>query len=131
MPAQGNALGKRPNGIKPLRGGTPVVSPLQGWKVSERGEDEHGRAVRKGFSRARVDEVLAKKGKLTWGELLRCRVRYFTDGAVLGSKEFVNSIFTAERHRFGAQRKSGARPLRGVDLPELCALRDLRVQVIG
>lgn len=97
----------------------------------ERGVDERGRAVRKGFSRARVDEVLAKKGKLTWGEMLRCRVRYFTDGAVPGSEEFVNSIFAAERHRFGPQRKSGARPLRGRDAAALCALRDLRVQVIG
>lgn len=97
----------------------------------ERGVDDQGRAVRKGFSRARVDEVLAKKGKLTWGEMLRCRVRYFTDGAVLGSKEFVNTIFAAERQRFGPQRKSGARPLRGVDAAGLCALRDLRVRAIG
>lgn len=97
----------------------------------ECGEDEQGRAVRKGFSREGVDEVLAKKGKLTWGEMLRCRVRYFTDGAVLGSKGFVNSVFNAERQRFGPKRSSGARPLRGVEAAELCALRDLRLQVIG
>ena len=59
------------------------------------------------------------------------RVSYFTDGAVPGSKEFVNTIFAAKRHRFGPQRKSGARPLRGVAAASLCALRDLRVQVIG
>lgn len=63
--------------------------------------------MRNGFSLARVDEVLAKNGKLTWGEMLRRRVRYFTDGAVLGSKEFVNTIVTAERQRFGPQRKRG------------------------
>ena len=97
----------------------------------ERGEDERGRAVRKGFSRERVDEVLAKKGKLTWGEMLRCRVRYFADGAVLGSKEFVNTIFAAERHRFGPKRQTGARPLRGVAAGSLCTLRDLRVAPLG
>ena len=110
-----------------------VLSEYRGLlygRGEERGVDEQGRAVRKGFSRARVDEVLEKKGKLTWGEMLRCRVRYFTDGAVLGSKKFVNTIFAAERHRFGPNRQSGARPLRGVDAADLCALRDLRVQVI-
>jgi hypothetical protein len=33
------------------------------------------------------------KGKLTRWEILRCRVRYFCDGAVLGTKDFVNGIF--------------------------------------
>ena len=97
----------------------------------ERGEDEQGRAMRKGFNRKQVDAVLAKKGKLTWNEMLRCRVRYFSDGAVLGSKGFVNTIFKAEQHRFGPKRVTGARPLRGVEAAKLCALRDLRVQPIG
>ncbi len=97
----------------------------------ERGEDERRMAVRKGFNRERVDEVLAKKGKLTWGEMLRCRVRYFADGAVLGSKEFVNAVFAAERHRFGPKRQTGARPLRGADAGSLCTLRDLRVTPLG
>ena len=97
----------------------------------ERGADEQGRVVRKGFNRERVDEVLAKKGKLTWGEMLRCRVRYFADGAVFGSKEFVNAVFAAERHRFGPKRRTGARPLRGVDAASLFTLRDLRVRAVG
>lgn len=35
------------------------------------------------------DAVLAQNGKLTVAEQLRSRCRYFTDGAVLGSQEFV------------------------------------------
>ncbi len=27
--------------------------------------------------------------------MLRCKVRYFTEGAVIGSKAFVNEAFTA------------------------------------
>ncbi|MEO8352093.1 MAG: transposase [Chthoniobacteraceae bacterium] len=118
----------------PARAGGGVVlgeyRDLLYGRGEERGDDGPGRAVRKGFSRERVDEVLAKKGKLTWGEMLHCRVRYFADGAVLGSKEFVNAVFAAERHRFGPKRQTGARPLRGVDAGSLCTLRDLRVAVV-
>jgi hypothetical protein len=45
--------------------------------------------------------------------MLRCRVRYFTDGAVIGSKTFVNEALAAARERFTEKRKDGARRLRG------------------
>ncbi len=45
--------------------------------------------------------------------MLMKRVRYFTDGAVIGSKECVDSCFDKARERFGPKRKSGARRLRG------------------
>ncbi len=97
----------------------------------EKRQTEKGRIIRRGFQREKVAAVLARGGKLDWWQLLRCRVRYFNDGAVLGTKEFVNRIFEQERHRFGPNRKTGARPLRGVETNGLCALRDLRVNVIG
>ncbi len=43
--------------------------------------------------------------------MLLHRVRYFTDGAVIGSKAFVNEAFAAARARFGPRRKDGARKL--------------------
>jgi hypothetical protein len=64
--------------------------------------------------------------------LLRCRIRYFTDGAVIGSREFVNEAFASARERFGTKRKDGARKLRGSAAPAnsvLWSLRDLRVGV--
>jgi hypothetical protein len=51
--------------------------------------------------------------ELRMGKILSCRVRYFTDGAVIGSKEFVNEAFSKARERFSEKRKDGARPLRG------------------
>jgi hypothetical protein len=45
--------------------------------------------------------------------MLRCRVRYFTDGAVIGSRSFVNEAFASARERFGSRRKNGARKMRG------------------
>ena len=65
-------------------------------------------------------------------KMLRCRVRYFTDGAVIGSKEFVNEVFAHARERFTAKRKEGARRLRGNGKPAaglLWSARDLRVGI--
>jgi REP element-mobilizing transposase RayT len=61
--------------------------------------------------------------------MLRCRIRYFTDGAVIGSRQFVNEAFATAKHRFGPKRKDGARPLKGQAAPAkgtLWTLRDLR-----
>ena len=62
-------------------------------------------------------------------KMLRCRIRYFTDGAVIGSKEFVNEAFATARDRFGPKRKDGARKLKGDGAAAsgiLWSLRDLR-----
>ena len=72
------------------------------------------KCVRKGFKRKDVEKVLAKGGKLSVGEALRCKVRYFSDGMTFGSRDFVNKVFKDARERFGEKRKSGARPLKGV-----------------
>jgi putative transposase len=85
--------------------------------------------------REKALEVLAKGGKLSQADYLRCKVRYFSDGAVLGGKNFVEGIFQACRERFGPKRKDGARPLRGLagDSPDerLFNLRQLRKGVFG
>ena len=65
-------------------------------------------------------------------KMLRCRVRYFTDGAVIGSKEFVNEAFANARERFGTKRKDGARTMKGSGNGAkgvLWSIRDLRVGV--
>ena len=59
-------------------------------------------------------------------ERLLSRVRYFTDGAILGSPEFVDEVFEAERERFSAKRKTGSRRMRGADWGGLSTLRELR-----
>jgi putative transposase len=69
---------------------------------------------------------------LNLSKILRCRVRYFTDGAVIGSREFVNQAFIAARERFGPNRKDGARKLRGSASAAagiLWTARNLRVRV--
>ncbi|MFT3992012.1 MAG: transposase [Luteolibacter sp.] len=64
--------------------------------------------------------------------MMRRRVRYFTDGAVIGGKEFVNGVFEACRDRFSVKRKDGARKLRGQACAAagvLWSVRDLRLGV--
>jgi REP element-mobilizing transposase RayT len=61
--------------------------------------------------------------------MLRHRVRYFTDGVVIGSRNFVNETFSGARQRFGKNRQDGARKLRGSGKPVaglLWSLRDLQ-----
>jgi len=69
---------------------------------------------------------------LGMAKMLRCRVRYFTDGAVIGSKEFVNEAFANARDWFGTKRKDGARSMKGSGKGAkgvLWSARDLRVGV--
>ena len=62
---------------------------------------------------------------------LRCRVRYFTDGAVLGGQRFVDEFFESKKGQFGERRKDGGRRRRGAQWGGLRVLRDLRTNVVG
>jgi putative transposase len=104
---------------------------LFGQGEENEGTMSDGRPVRRGMAPAEVAAVVKAKGQLPLTEYLRLRVRYFTDGAVLGTREFVNEIFTTFRERFGRKRKDGARRLRYVDHDGLYCLRNLQVRILG
>lgn len=69
------------------------------------------------------------KSRMPMSDYLRRRVRYFTDGAIVGSQDFVDEMFTSMRSRFGPNRKTGARRMKGVEEP-IFALRQLQKDVI-
>jgi REP element-mobilizing transposase RayT len=80
---------------------------------------------------ATIRGELARGGELALGQVLRLRVRYLSDGVVLGSRNYVNEVFGEFRERFGARRRTGARGMRGLAaLGELATLRDLRVEAV-
>jgi REP element-mobilizing transposase RayT len=98
--------------------------------------DQNGKEVtktlRKGNSKEAAEREQEKDGEISFGKMLCCRVRYFTDGAVIGSRNFVDEAFAKSRERFGRNRKDGARKLRGKGIPAanvLWSIRDLRVRV--
>jgi REP element-mobilizing transposase RayT len=83
-----------------------------------------------GFSYAQIQQVLREGGKLSAAQVLRCKVRYFSDGVVLGSREFVEDVFRHHREQFGLKRITGARPMKYGKWEGLCTMRDLRLGVI-
>lgn len=106
------------------------------WLFCEGSEDregvqENGQPTRGCFRREDVIRVLQQKGRIGLAEYLRCRIRYFCDGALLGSQEWVEKRFQDYREWFGVNRRSGARRMRGLKEPELYTIRDLRLAVFG
>ena len=101
------------------------------WLFEEGREqrDEDGKLTRRGLDPKTIEKVKKEGGKLSRPQLLRCRVRYFTDGVAIGSKSFIEEVFNARRSHFGPRRKDGARPIKEAD-SGLCSLRDLRVQAV-
>jgi hypothetical protein len=101
------------------------------------GQEVHGGATpdgyvksKGGFTQREIEAVCAAGGRLSLAAVLRCRVRYFTDGVVLGSQAFVDAFFQQRRVNFPASRKSGARRMKGADWGELRTLRDLRIDAV-
>jgi hypothetical protein len=104
----------------------------EGQEVS--GDPDLGQAGRRGMKAEVVEAVVEQGGAMPVRQALRHRVRYFCDGAVLGTAAFVNAVFEREqatRKRFGEKRSTGARRMRGADWGELRVLRDLQKDVMG
>ncbi|MFU8848790.1 MAG: transposase, partial [Opitutales bacterium] len=84
------------------------------------------------MSRKKALKVLEQEDALLpKATVLRCRVRYFTDGAILGSQEFVRGyvgVWQLEK-----RRKYPLKPklLRGADWQGLATIQGLRKQVFG
>jgi len=140
----GEAMGGAEQARRGLRKVMCAFGPDRGWKETARAYrkllyaaggkqavSETGRPKRRGFAQEQVEAVIQADGGLPLNALLRCRVRYFTDGAVLGSRAFVDEVFRRHRDRFGAKRASGARAMAGGQWGGLCTLRQLRLEVIS
>ena len=92
--------------------------------------DPDGERLRPGFSVEQMQKVVDAGGRLPRHDILRCRVRYLSDGLVLGSREFVESTFARYRDQFGLKRKTGARAMKCGDWDGLSTMRDLRKAAI-
>ena len=122
-----------------------TAKPVDGWEAAggadayrcllfsngiEIKDAQNENVVRSGVTAEEARQVLKDKGKLSGAELVRLRVRYFSDGLVLGSKEFVESVFTENRDKFGPKRKVGARKV-SESTAEMFSLRRLRKEAVG
>lgn len=121
------------------RKGIMRIMGIDSWKeasktyrvqLMERGH-VHASGKKGAISRNLLLETLKKKGSLPTSELLRLRVRYFTDGMVLGSETFVEEMFQQYRSHFGEKRKSGARPYNGIAGSNFHVIRNLRLHPLS
>ncbi len=93
-------------------------------------EDADGNKGRRGFSAAEVEQTIRENGVMPLHEVICHRVRYFSDGVVIGSAGFVEQVFQTHRERLvssDSTRKTGARTMRGANWGGLTTLRDLRI----
>ena len=93
----------------------------------ERVPAEGEKAKRYGIEVGRVWAERRRGGRLPLGAMLRLRVRHLTDGAVVGSGEFVGRVMG--RRADGSVREGV--PMRFGEWGGLHAARNLRVDVVG
>ena len=79
----------------------------------------------------RSDLRLRDRKLVKLSEILRSRVRYFTDGAIIGSRAYVEAAFGRHRGHFSVKREVGARPMKGGDWGDMFTARQLRVDIFG
>ena len=114
-----------------LRSNVTLADALQmhrglifGQRASDAGisEMEHRQALK---ILEQQDAVLPK------ATVLRCRVRYFSDGAILGSAEFVRSFVDAWQVEKGRRYPPKVNSLRGADWQGLACIQGLRKAVFS
>jgi len=72
-----------------------------------------------------------ERGVLPKAVVLRCRIRYFSEGAILGSAEFVKSFAEAWRQERGRRTLPTAKPLRGADWGDMTVIGALRSDIFS
>ena len=84
------------------------------------------------MSREKALRVLEKENAmLPRTTVLRCRVRYFTDGAILGSAEFVRGFTGAWQRERERKYPPKVNSMGGTDWGDLAVIQGLRRQVFG
>jgi putative transposase len=78
-----------------------------------------------------VLEVMRRGGKLEKHELLRLRVRYFSQGVVFGSKEYVEQMFEKYRRKYFPAADKVARPVPRMEGCWILRLRSPKVSGFG
>jgi len=101
---------------------------LFGKGAKPKGEQDKDRGV---IPLEKLDAVIRSGGKVEVSELLRRRVRYFSDGMAIGSKLFLKRLYDEHRECFPESRKARFASMKGADWGELQVVRDLKVDLFG
>ena len=95
-----------------------ILAGLEQRKNGGNIETKQRVVLRKGRDREMADAKLARPAEektrdLKISKVIQYRVRFFTDGAVIGSKSFVDGVFQASWEWFGPKGKKRAGKPRG------------------
>jgi putative transposase len=140
-----SGYGEAMGGSQRARRGLAKVTgrPVDGWEkaggaeayrcllFSSNGVEDtnHVNRVQCGVAPSEVRAVPEEGGKLPAVERMRMRLRYFSEGLVLGGKAFVEAVYAANRGRYSPRRKQGARSIEVI--AGWYALRRLRKKSVG
>jgi hypothetical protein len=84
------------------------------------------------MTREKFLKVLEKEdAMLPRAAVLRCRVRYFTDGAILGSQDFVRGFVAAWQPEKQRKYPPKVNLMRGTDWQGMATIQGIRKQVFG
>ena len=84
------------------------------------------------IDRKTAEKVLnEQEGELPMSVVLRCRVRYFTDGAVLGSAEFVRKYAAEWQAGRGRRHPVAATPAKGAAWGDVAVINAMRRTLFG
>lgn len=71
---------------------------------------------RKGYSEDYANQELENEGKLSRNKILLTKVRYFTDGLVIGSKKFLEDFANSHKEIVGENRKRFGTKIKGSEI---------------
>ena len=113
------------------RGAKRVDSALRMHRLLIFGKHASGAGLSE-MTREHALKILDREdGELPKSVMLRCRVRYFTDGAILGSAEFVRGFTGAWQMERRRKHPPKVNAMRGSDWGDLAVIQGLRRQVFG
>lgn len=122
--------GEAVRGLKFMTAGLYEVSTtdaLQSYRCMLFGKGQAPTSGSAQIVREQAVRVLEKEnGCLSSATLLRCRVRYFSEGVVLGSREFVASHMDAWRRSTGRKFPPKEPIIRCEESPPIAVMRDVR-----
>jgi REP element-mobilizing transposase RayT len=125
----GNTFVQR--GLRSIVGGR-MADALSLYRQLLFGKGSAAKAGAAHLSEADLQTVVRQRGRLPKAQVLRCRIRHFSDGAVLGSRAFVQEQLTRFQRITGRRKRMRPRELPGVtDWDGLMTMRGLRQRAFG
>jgi len=118
-------------GVQVARAGLSIASgSLSHYRETLYGFGSEPKEGKASFDREAAVRVLEKeKGNLPLSQILRCRIRYFSDGKILGSKEFVESHLKGTTPAMSQSKH--AHPMHGSEWGGLSVAQGLRKDLFG